>query len=164
MSIASAYKPDDLIPVAAWGRDHWSLLGYIETVIEAMGDFQVGFDARMRQNRRNFRVMENLSPRPRRINHTPASLGVTMDVKYASRLLDGSQPDWTHDDWCCVQDMVTAGFLFNCSNGQADIEPLSSLKFTAEGVRVAQALRLHKMNGGTFSNFDATKVLLEGAA
>lgn len=42
-----AYE-DSYIPMNMWSKDHWTTLAYI--------GFQVGRDARMRSNRRNFRA------------------------------------------------------------------------------------------------------------
>ncbi len=59
--MSSAASTDDThpagapVPVELWSKDHWSTLAYIETVmVEHGGRFEVGWDPRMRQNRRNF--------------------------------------------------------------------------------------------------------------
>jgi hypothetical protein len=80
------------VPSVLWGRDHWSTLAYIETKLVDSDGYAVQFDAHMRQNRRNFRVLGE-APHPRR----HAQLGVPMDARYGSRLADGTYLPW-HDD------------------------------------------------------------------
>lgn len=56
------FTMDDSIPVAYCGKNHWSLLAYIETVMVECGGFDVGFDPRMTQNCRNYRIMKEINP------------------------------------------------------------------------------------------------------
>ena len=82
---------DEFIPIENWGRDHWSTLAYIETIMVEKHAFTVTYDPHMRHNRRNYRVMggmEHVRPGP------------VMDrIKHASRLRDGTTVE-NHDDWC----------------------------------------------------------------
>jgi len=41
----------DYINIGDFGKDHRSLLAYVETVVEECHTFQVGFDAHMSMNR-----------------------------------------------------------------------------------------------------------------
>lgn len=137
---------EEMVPLARWGRDHWSLLLYIDAVLTDCAGFQVGFDPRMRQNRRHFRVMSMECPKPRRTNN-PGN-GIPMDPKYGSRLGDGSFIEG-HDDWMCVQDMAEEGFF----EGNPNPQPGVVLKLSSRGRLMADNLRRHKANGGTFSNY-----------
>lgn len=141
---------DDNVPMNLWGKDHWSTLAYIETVMVDHGGFQIGLDPHMRSNRRNFRVMSQECPNPKRTKRGMANLAMVMDIeKHSSRLSDGSTISG-HDDWCCVQDMAELG-LFTC--GQDDVEPGVTLHFSPFGRDIANKLREHKASGGNFANF-----------
>lgn len=87
------------LPPDLWWRDHWSTLAYVETRLVDKGAYSVMFDPRMRQSRRNYRVL------PGNKSH-----GVPMDEKNGTRLSNNTYLPW-HDDWCCVQGMVDAGLL-----------------------------------------------------
>lgn len=137
------------IEMGAWGKDHWSTLAYIETVMVECGGFQIGLDARMRSNRRHLRVMHQQCPRPKRAAGRDSSLTVAMDPNGGSRLRDGSTVP-NHDDWMCVQDMAYAG-LFTV--GPADVEPGETLHLSTLGRQVASQLREHKAAGGQFADF-----------
>lgn len=139
------YK-DSFIPMDLWGKDHWSLLAYISCVMEEFAGFQVGFDGRMRQNRRNFRIMKEQAPVPKRVNNC---MGIVMKEDYSTRLKNGVVAR-DHDDWCCVQDMATAGLF---QETVEKVEPNKILHFSDKGIQISNALRVHKMRGGVFSNF-----------
>ncbi|KWU17954.1 hypothetical protein [Burkholderia cenocepacia] len=145
----STFTADDFIPASHWGKDHWSTLAYIDTVMTDVAGFQVGSDARMRSNRRNFRVMTAECPRPRRATHRSAE--VVMDLEHGSRLRDGFVVK-NHDDWGCVQDMAEAG-LFTV--GPADVQPKETLHLSRKGQHWVAELRKHKQAGGSFSEFSA---------
>ncbi len=100
----------------------------------------------MRQNRRHFRVLAQDEREARR--------GIPMSPEHGTRLSDGTYLPW-HDDWCCVQDMQEAG-LFVGHPKPAAWDVGVSLKLTEKGHTVAAALRKHKAEGGTFSNFKMT--------
>lgn len=133
-------REDEFVPMDLWGKDHWSTLGYIETKL-VEGPCKVSFDARMRQNRRHYRVLMEAR------HHD----GVPMSPQYGSRLNDGTYLPW-HDDWCCVQDMIAAGLFKDGKWGKG-----FSLKLTDEGHIATAALRKHKIEGGGFSTFNINK-------
>lgn len=149
------YTVNEYIPMELWHKDHWSTLAYIEAVmVECKGLFQVGFDGRMRQNRRHFRIMTEQAPRP--LRPSKVNIGVVMDIEHGTRLRNGDVVA-SHDDWCCVQDMVHNGF-FETSGGvplaDGDMQPGVCLIFSNKGMIIAAQLRQHKMIGGTFSTFE----------
>lgn len=158
---APRYTSDDYIPARDWGRDHWSMLGYMETVMVECAGFQVGFDPCTRANRRHFRVLREECPKPKR--PVPASsfgYAVMPPGKYGTRLADGSEVDG-HDDWCCVQDMAEAGLLAvtrlrhkkPMAATAGDVQPGNTLHLSDLGQQVAAALRAHKATGGAFGDF-----------
>lgn len=145
---------DDYIPVDLFGRDHWSTLAYAETVMVDVGGFQIGADARMRHCRRNFRVMRQMCPKPRRIKSTGAMMMVMDHDKHGTRLSDG-QVIAGHDDWHCIQDMAEAGFFM--ASGELitaeQCEPGVILHLSPLGREFSEELRAHKAGGGSFSDF-----------
>lgn len=154
--------PNEFVPEALFWHDHWSTLAYLETVLVDCGGFQVGLDARMRQNRRNFRVMMKECPRPKRTGLAGMSQSgaIPMDPEHGTRLQDGTVLEWS-DDWSCVQDMAAAGY-FTC--GPDAVEPKVILHLSEKGQAICARLRQHKANGGNWRNFQAppTKVPVLG--
>jgi hypothetical protein len=119
-----------------------------------LGYFEVGFDARMRQNRRNFRVMHEMNKKPRRVNQV---MGIVMEQKYSTKMRDGTVVDG-HDDWSCIQDMHAAGFFDIIDQKRmiikdAEVEPCARLVLTEKGEFYSNALRKHKRNGGNWRGF-----------
>lgn len=139
---------DDYIPMNQWGKDHWSTLAYLETVMVDCAGFQVGADPRMRSNRRNARVMREQCARPKRSAHRWSPC-VVMNPEHGTRLNDGKVLS-NHDDWMCVQDMAEAG-LFTV--GVDGVEPGQTLHLSPRGLELCAQLRAHKAQGGKFANF-----------
>lgn len=138
---------ENYIPMSNWGKDHWSCLGYIESVITECSGFQVGSDARMRQGRYHFRIMFEECPHPRRPSKAP--FAIPMEPKHGSRLKDGSFVEG-HDDWHCVQDMANEGLFVEMVG---DVEPKVMLHLSDKGRTLAEKLRKHKGSGGSFGTF-----------
>jgi hypothetical protein len=150
---AHVITADQYIAPALWGRDHWSTLAYLDTVMTDCAGFEMGSDARMRANRRNARVMAAV-PRPKRVRSAHASpLPGTLAIE-GSRLKDG-QTVAGHDDWNCIEDMAQAG-LFNI--GPLGLAPGKVLKLSPLGRAVVARLRQHKQDGGQFAQFDIALV------
>ena len=147
MPDTQTFTANEYIPMAAWSKDHWSTLAYIETVMVECGGFQVGSDARMRSNRRNFRVMGQC-PKPSRPNGR-ATLAMTMRPEHGTRLANGQVLE-NHDDWACLQDLANE-WLFTCVAN--DIEPGAIVHLSERGRALCDALRAHKASGGTFGAF-----------
>lgn len=151
---ARRFRSDDLIPVEFWGKDHYSVLSYIESIMVDCGGFEVGTDPRMRSNRRNFRVLMDGNRDPRRPGSNRWQMAVVMDPKYTSYLKDGATCE-NHDDWCCIQDMAGAGLILG------NVEPGVMLHLSPLGRRFVVALREFKANGGNFAEFIPPPELLE---
>jgi hypothetical protein len=140
------FTKDDFIPMAYWGKNHWSLLAYIETVMVDMGGFHVGFDPHMSQNRRNYRIMQEMNPRPKRAKSSN-SMGLVMKDEW-STILNNGQKVIGHDDWCSLQDLANEGLL----TAEA-FEPKDMLHLSEKGRAIADRLRAHKSAGGNFAAF-----------
>lgn len=149
------------VELAEFGQDHWSTLAYAETVMMDHAGFQVGFDGSMRQGRRNYRIMKEQCSRPKR---NRPSMGVVMDVKYSTRLRNDEQVAG-HDDWHCIQDMISAelmGVVDGSKPNGVDVsvdrmEPGVTLTLTPRGWDIAQQLRRHKAAGGRWKDFVPTE-------
>jgi hypothetical protein len=150
---------DDYVPIENFGADHWSTLAYAETVMVECAGFQVGYDPRMRQGRRHYRVMYEQCKRPKRPNNP--SMGMVMDDKYSTPLKDGTVISG-HDDWHCIQDCVNAGLLgvidpnvdggVDCDANR--VEPGVMLALSAKGHEINSQLRKHKAEGGRWKTFE----------
>jgi len=123
------------VPIADFGRDHWSTFGYVETLCvdkDGLPDIR-----RMRCNPKTH----------------PGLAHLPWDKAYGTRL-KGHMEDFPntlpmHDDWDCIDDLIAAGLMENIGNG---INP--KFKLTETGLAVAAALRAHKARGGTWSTFN----------
>lgn len=127
-----------------FGHDHWSLLGYLETLMadtNTPGTGQIDHD-RMRTNPRRHPLLWGAR----------ASIGKRADSAdawnpaWGSRIANGEKMS-EHDDWDCLNDLEAAGWV--------DVRSLVNGLFvlTPEGDRVASVLRAHKRAGGTFKTF-----------
>ncbi len=147
----------EYIPIETWGKDHWSTLAYVETVMVECAGFQIGLDPRMRTNRRHYRVLSERCRSPKRPGggaRSSHSLAVVMRPEHGSRLKDGEVMEG-HDDWMCLQDMAEAGFF---TVGAGRIEPAVVLKLSERGRQVVDALRQFKSEGGKYAAFVAPTV------
>lgn len=146
---ARTFSSGDYIPMSYWGKDHWSTLAYAESVMVECGGFQVGADARMKSNRRNFRVMAQECARPKRPGKPTSSIAMVMQPEHSTKLNDGQVVD-NHDDWSCLQDMAAAGLFIQNATG---VQPGVTLALSEKGNAVANALREFKRNKGQFAQF-----------
>lgn len=145
------YSADDIIPPSAWGKDHWSTLAYVDTVMTDCGGFQLGYDPRMRSTRRNLRVMLEQCKNPRRTGgRLPAARGP--GPTEAATRLQGGQEVTGHDDWSCLQDMAAVGLL---DTHPDKLEPGVTVRFSPKGSAWVSALRTYKQQGGQFAQFSS---------
>lgn len=138
-----------IVPIEQFGKDHWSLLAYIETCcVESFDECGQVIHDRMRTN----------PDRNIELGATKQSMsGNTWKDEYSTRLK--SFP-WSknekekakhrvsgHDDWDCIDDLEKAGFvrLISYVNGFIEI--------TEAGLAMTAKIRAHKAGGGYFSNF-----------
>jgi hypothetical protein len=129
------------IPMSQFGRDHWSVFAYIETL--CVDNKGVPDHDRMRTNPKTH---------PGLVGPRIAIMKRSWKPEYGSRLrghaIDKPVQRLNHDDWDCADDLVAAGLIE--SNGTG-INPWFTL--TKTGLAIAAALRQHKASGGSFSNF-----------
>ena len=140
-------EPIRHIGIREFGKDHWSLLGYLETcTVDRQQDVPGGGELNHERIRLN---PERHHPLKRRRDS-----GLGWEPQYGSRLrgyFDEKDPALQildHDDWDCIEDMEREGLLNVVSyvNGFFILTPL--------GLEVSGALRKHKSNGGVFARFN----------
>ena len=137
------------IRMKEFGKDHWSLLGYVETLCVDSINKGVGtIDyTRMRVNEKRHPLLAR----------NAAIHGTKWKSEYGTRLrgfwvdgtdkTDPSRRIGRHDDVDCLDDLADEGMV--------DILSLINgfVKLTDKGRRIANLLREHKSKGGWFSNF-----------
>lgn len=120
------------IPMARWGKDHWTTLAYIETrCVDHKGKPHAPH-------------MRSEPGRPIRGHFRNDTEGNEMFApqensgkRYATRLNDGHDI-FGHDDWSCAADMEVAGLLLWEGTGMYPI-----FKLTPLGYKIAGLLRQH---------------------
>ena len=130
------------IEIKQFGKDHWSLLAYVDT--------------RCVDHKEVLDIVHLRTKHPA-IATTP--LGQNMwEPEYGTRLKGYWKEDGTkdeskklldHDDHDCLDDLEKAGLLTDVGTM---INPFAAL--TKEGWRIATLLRQHKAAGGQFADFD----------
>lgn len=120
------------IPMDRWGKDHWSLLAYIETVcVDRHGMIDI----------QRMRCDVDRHPQYKLATGIPLS-----DKKYPTLLKEGRLPD--HDDWDCLDDLEAAGLVESVG---LTMQPRYTM--TERGHRIAGMLRTYKANGGVYNEF-----------
>lgn len=127
-----------------FGKDHWSTFAYAETCC---------VDNHGRMSLARLRV--NTTKRPIG-NGTGYSHGHEWDPAWGTRNKQGDIPDPAHDDIDCLDDLERIGLLVTGTL----VNPTAVL--TELGKKVVAELRVHKMNGGQFREFES-KILKPGA-
>lgn len=142
----------DPVKIEDFGKDHFSLLAYLECrCVDNNGTVN------------GAHLRHNPAKRPAVVGSDTESIsamaaGIGWKPEYGTRLkgfwkADGTRdpsrqiPD--HDDIDCMEDLEEAGLIKNEGSG---LNPL--IRMTKEGGRVAALLREHKANGGNFSEFE----------
>ena len=128
------------VPVADWGRDHWSTLAYLETrVVDEGGRVDP------------YRMRCDGSRHPEKVRFTPG--GAHGSGGYPTRLRGGVELAG-HDDWDCLEDAIAAGLL-KPQDGADKLRNRYAL--TELGELFCAKLRAHKGHGGSYDNFDACR-------
>lgn len=125
-------KGDPIVPLAEWGKDHWSTLAYIETR---------AVDFKGIPNNQHMRCDADLHPQFAHARRAGLS-----NTKYPTRTKSGEVED--HDDWSCLDDAEAVGYVENIGTGLHRVYSI-----TPAGQQVCEALRRHLMDGGTNSSF-----------
>lgn len=130
-----------------FGKDHWSLLAYVETLCVDSGNKGIGLinKSRVRANEKTHRL-----------NAVNFSICGPWNPEWGTRLsgyfLDNNEVDLKrrlddHDDWDCLNDLEDAGLVDVIS------EATGAVKLTDKGIAVSGRLREWKAKGGMFATF-----------
>ena len=119
-----------MIKLTDFGRDHWSLLAYIETCcVDSSGQLD---QRRLRINEANGRGSR--------------SNGTGWEPSFGTQCKTGI-PDPNHDDLECLEDLEREGFTKTLSFVNLFIA------LTDKGIKTVAQIRAHKRNGGQFNTF-----------
>lgn len=130
------------VPRAQWGKDHWSLIAYLETcAVDRGGQIQL---IKLRTNVR----------RADRLKQEEMSVGsFGWRPSYGTQLRGFQSEEKTpelilgeHCDCACLLDFEREGLL--------EIEDWNELRIGQELIDLAHQLRRWKAEGGTYSTFD----------
>lgn len=143
---AASARIHPMITPADFGKDHWSLLAYVETCcVNGNGGIGTLDGRRMRCHTERHPLLceGNLNWKP--------SYGTRLSRYWPN----GTTPDPTrllehHDDYDCLDDLVHAGLvtIHSLVNRLVTMTPV--------GLHVSAALRAHKANGHPFATFQWT--------
>ncbi len=130
-----------------FGKDHWSLLAYVECRCVDNKGVPDGDHMRTNPNRH---LGVN---RPRANRFCEQKWKPEYGTRLVGYFLEGDKRDKSrqiksHDDWDCFEDLEAAGFVKNIGSG---INQLWEL--TPHGIFVAAQLRAHKAAGKHFATF-----------
>lgn len=124
--------PAAFVPMTMWGKDHWSTLAYLETRC-------VDHGGTVRK--------QHLRCNPHGRHSQFAHLKIGLGHSHTTRLREDKELA-SHDDWDCIEDMIREGLVLWEGSG---LNPI--FKLTDRGIRIAHALRKHKILGGNFGSF-----------
>lgn len=141
-----AAKPEPLTPKDAgvsmdrWGKDHWSILLYIESICVNGAD---GIGTPDRE-----RVQCNPKRHPGLVAYTPT--GELLDgSEFGIRLYGGKKlPGPDYDEWDCIFDLECYGLVESLGTG---IHP--EYRMTEWGIRAAAVLHKYKAQGGQLNRY-----------
>lgn len=130
-------------PVEKFGKDHWSLLAYVECCCVD------GRDGAGQLELRRLRNKEDNAPGRWRLKHSTRLKGYFdfVDRDDPEKAIEAGLQLRDHDDIDCLGDLEAAGFIDVVSRANLFV------KMTAEGVAAAHQLRRHKIDGGSLSDF-----------
>ena len=142
------------VPIEDWGKEHWSLLAYVETCVV---DKKGGYDVPMVGEIDRDRIRCNGNKRPELFGPRVTIASPKWKPDYGTRLkgyfLGGDKRDPSrrlddHDDWDCLDDFEAAGVaeVISTVNG--------FVRITDKGLVICKHLREHKAKGGHFATFD----------
>lgn len=123
--------------IATWGKDHWSLLAYVETCcVDNQGVLNLE------------RMRINPFKRPFGTRGSAMIKETEKTYPYGSRMKDDVVPDREHDDLDVLDDLEAAGLLRNVGTM---VNPRVVL--TERGLAFSSKIREHKIKGGNYGTF-----------
>lgn len=128
-----------------FGKDHWSLLAYVETLCVDSSKGVGEIDKR--------RVRANESTHPlHAVNRSSVGKwntdwGTRLSGYFLDKGVDLKRRIDEHDDWDCLNDLEEAGLINIISEANGFV------KMTDKGMSVASRIREWKTKGGMFATF-----------
>lgn len=145
------------IKVTDFGKDHFSLLAYIETLCVDSSRGGIG-----ELDKRRIRCNPRRHPLHSVANQFGGPHGWKKEwgTRLSGFFLKGDKRDekrrlGSHDDWDCMDDLEKAGLIEIISEANGYV------KLTDKGIVVAGRLREWKAKGGVFATFSYTEPKLE---
>jgi len=146
----------DTILIEKWGKDHWSLLGFFEywCTNGDKGDALLGIKGKFKYMRCNadkqFDSGVFNSFRPKwESSYSTRLKGYFEDKDNSELQVNG------HDDFDCMDEIEEAGLII-CGTLVT-----GSLKFTKIGIKFANELLAHKLQGNNYADFTPSDKLLK---
>lgn len=138
----STPSPMTPVPITSFGKDHWSLLAYLEATMADFPKQPLTGEVERDRLRCNPATHPLLFVGKRRFADM-----ARWEPNYGTLLKDGTRLA-AHDDWDCLDDLEAAGLCEVLSeiNGFVRLTPL--------GHSLSLNLRTHKAKGGVFGNFN----------
>lgn len=134
-------------PVSKFGKDHWSLLAYVESRC-VDGDAGVGtlVCAHLRGNSHTHPLLANTAWKPGFSTRLKGFFEYEQRSDVAKAIEAGFMLEG-HDDWDCLDDLAAAGYveILSLANGR--------VRMTEAGLEMAAQVRQHKARGGQFAGF-----------
>jgi hypothetical protein len=140
------------ISMQSWGKDHWSVLLFVETRV-------VDYDGELDADR--MRCIRAKHPQAYSAKSRATAFGSDADAsKYPTRLKRGEAPG--HDDYDCLADLIDEGLIVELADvllnrpttREAAADPRALWRLTPRGEAVSAALRAHRGRGGRFAQFE----------
>jgi hypothetical protein len=141
-----ALKAQGYIPINRWGKDHWSMLGYIGVIVSENQGMMNGSKLRVNPNTHvgisrpdHFRVSFDAS-------RWQASWGTRLNGYFENKS-DTTLHLPEHDDIDCCFDMEAEGLITMGTTVSLFVQ------LTEKGREFEEALRRHKQDGHNFADF-----------
>lgn len=136
-------------PVSKFGKDHWSMLAYVETLCVDRKSGVGTIDPRKARCNEGSHPAKSFSPVAWKQSFSTRLLGYFYFQERADvdKAVGAGLQILGHDDWDCLDDLESAGFVEITSVAN------SFVRMTPDGLIASAKLREHKANGGMFAGF-----------
>ena len=135
-------------PVDQFGRDHWSLLAYLDVCCsKGMAGIGQIDRAKLRAHPDRHPLLAHLADWNDNWGTRLFGLGKDIGVEDPAVSHASGLKLAQHDDWDCIDDLEEAGYIETFTRANFAVQ------LTKEGLQAARDLRAHKSAGGQFSNF-----------
>lgn len=142
-----ALKAQGYIPINRWGKDHWSMLGYIGTVVVDYNGIMNGSRIRVNPNKRiGIERPYHIRMASEDASRWEPSWGTRLHGYFQNKQ-DKTLQLPEHDDIDCCFDMEAEGLITMGTTVSLFVQ------LTEKGREFEEALRRHKQDGKNFADF-----------